>query len=127
MQEGKKRHGCLTAYLILMLIANFLVVLIYSFFLLASNAMQQSMPDIPGWVVSILCLFAIFNILCAIALFKWKRWGFWGFCASAVIIFIINLSIGVGIFQSVMGLLGVAILFGVLQIGKENKGWPQLD
>ena len=127
MQEEKKRHGCLTAYLIVMIIANSAIVLIYLFFLLISGTIQQSLPDIPVWAIPVLCVFGIFNLICVIALFKWKKWGFWGFCASAVIIFIINLAIGLGIGQSVLGLLGVAILFGVLQIGKENKGWPQLD
>jgi hypothetical protein len=40
---------------------------------------------------------------------------------------IINLALGLGIFQSAVGLIGIAVLYGVLQIGKENKGWPQLE
>ena len=33
------------------------------------------------------------------------------------------LSIG----SALAGIAGIAVLFGVLQIGKENKGWTQLD
>jgi hypothetical protein len=29
--------------------------------------------------------------------------------------------------SSLLGLVGIAILYGVLQIGKKNKEWPQLE
>ena len=42
--------------------------------------------------------------------------------------FIINLSIGVGIGQSVFGLVGIAVLYGVLQIKKDNiPAWDKLE
>jgi hypothetical protein len=41
--------------------------------------------------------------------------------------FALNLAIGVSIPQAIMGLAGIAILYGVLQIGGENKGWAQLE
>jgi hypothetical protein len=51
----------------------------------------------------------------------------WCFLVSSIIVLILNLSSGVGIGQSLLGLLGVVILYAVLQIGGENKGWTQLD
>ena len=68
-----------------------------------------------------------FNIVCAVALFQWKKWAFWGFVASAVITFAINLEIGLGVGQAVLGLIGIVILYWVLQMGKEKKGWAQLE
>ena len=124
MTEHKKRHGCLTAYLIFMIIANSATPLMY---LLGGNAIRQNIPDMPGWALPVLAVFGVFNLMCAIALFKWKKWGFWGFTASAVIVACINLSIGIGIGSVIVGLAGVAVLYGVLQIGQENKGWAQLD
>jgi hypothetical protein len=56
-----------------------------------------------------------------------KKWGFWGFIASSIVALFVNLSIGMGIGQSLLGLVGIALLYGVLHIGKENKGWPQLE
>jgi len=32
-----------------------------------------------------------------------------------------------GLSSAVVGVLGVILLYGVLHIGKDNKGWPQLD
>ena len=124
MKEGKKRHGCLTAWLILMLVVNSLTALIYLF---GRDAIQKQLPNMPTWVFPVLIVMTLFNIVCAIALFRWKKWGFWGFCVSSVVALTVNLSAGLGIGQSLGGLIGVAIFFGVLQIGKENKGWPQLD
>jgi hypothetical protein len=39
---------------------------------------------------------------------------------------VVNLWLGVG--MGVAGaVIGVLLLYGVLHIGKENKGWPQLE
>ena len=81
----------------------------------------------PAWALIVLGVVAVFNLVCAIALFNWKKWGFWGFIISSIVTLVINLNIGLGVAQSLSGLIGVAVLYGVLQIGKENKGWPQLD
>ena len=124
MSNQKQRHGCLTAFLIVMIIANALVAVVN---LAGGSAIRQTMPHAPDWFLPLMVAAGIFNVVCAIALFKWKKWGFWGFCASSIVALILNISSGIGIPQSLFGLLGLAILFGVLHIGKENKGWPQLD
>lgn len=115
----KHRHGCLAAYLVLMIVINSVVALTY---LLLSKDMH-----IPRWAFPVLILAVAFNVVCAIALFKWKKWGFWGFTASAVTIFLVNLSLGLGAGRALLGFLGLPILYGVLHIGKEKKGWSQLD
>lgn len=116
----RKRHGCLTAYLILMLIANSATAL-FTTFAVINNI------DMVHWALPIVAVCGFFNLACAIALLRWKKWGFWGFCISAMIIFIANLIIGVDAASALLGLVGIAVLFGVLQIGKENKGWTQLN
>jgi hypothetical protein len=65
--------------------------------------------------------------VCTIALFRWKKWGFWGFCVSSVVAIVVNLSGGLGIGSYLSGLIMIGLMYGVLQIGRENKGWPQLD
>jgi hypothetical protein len=118
----KERHGCLTAWLIMMIIANSVVSLIYVANLFgAGNTLNLSV-----WTLLILIILSLCGVLCAIFLFRWKKLGFWGYCVMAVLGVIVNLSIGLGI-QSFSGLIGLALLYGVLQIGKQNKGWPQLE
>ena len=124
MSEQKQRHGCLTAVLVLMIIANSAAALMYLF---GSSSIKQSLPGMPSWALVVMGVFSVFNLVCAVAIFKWKKWGFWGFIASSIVVLFVNLSIGMGIGQSLLGLVGIALLYGVLHIGKENKGWPQLD
>ena len=59
-------------------------------------------------------------------LLKWKKWGFWGLVASSIIVLILNISLGMGPL-ALLGLVSIALVYGVLQIGTESKGWPQLD
>ncbi len=124
ISTGKNRHGCLTAYLVVMIIANSLAVLMY---LLGSASVRQSYPDMPEWALPVLIVLGLFNLVCSIALFQWKKWGFWGFCATSTVAFVVNLSSGLGGGPTAMGLVGLLLLLGVLHIGKKNKGWPQLD
>lgn len=120
----KSRHGCLTAYLIWLIVLSSASALAY---LLGSDALRQAMPGVPGWAYPVLTVLAPLHLVCVLALFRWREWGFWGFCVSSVIAMGVNLSAGLGIGFSVGGLIGIALLYGVLHIGKENKGWPQLD
>jgi hypothetical protein len=123
MSEQKQRHGCLTALLVLMIVANSAIALVY---LIGGSATKEFLPGMPLWVLVVLGMGCIFNLVCAIALLQWKKWGFWGFVASSIVALCLYLSLGLGPL-SLLGLLGLAVLYGVLHIGKENKGWPQLD
>ena len=121
---GKNRHGCLTAILILMIFANSVTALAY---LLGGNAMRSVVPNAPGWIFTVLLVGSLFNLACSIALFQWKKWGFWGFCVNSAVVFGINRAIGMGAGTSVLGLLGILLLYGVLHIGGEKNGWSQLE
>lgn len=123
-ERMKQRHGCLTAWLILMIITNSVMALMYLF---GSGMIRQRFPDAPSWAFPVLAVLGIINLICAIALFSWRKWGFIGFAATSVAAIIVNLAVGLNIIQALMGLLGIAVLYGVLHIGKENKGWPQLE
>lgn len=123
-QAPKDRHGCLTTYLVFMIIVNSGLSLLY---LLGSEWLRKNGPNLPDWAFWVLAVAGLFNVLCAVALLKWKRWGFWGFIASAIVASVVNISIGLGVSSIFAGAFAVAVLYGVLQIGKENKGWPQLE
>jgi len=122
--KTKKRHGCLMAYLIFLIVIVAGVVVYY----IANASSLKSTFNLPRWTLPMLIILALLEIVCAIALLKWKKWGFWGFCALAVASLIVNIFSGLGFITSLTGLIGIAIMYGVLNIGnKENKGWPQLD
>ena len=107
-----------------MLVANSVTALSY---LQASGNLGKTLPNMPGWAIPVLLVVSLFNVVFTIALFQWKRWGFWGFCATSVVALVVNLSIGLGIASALAGLIGVLLLYWVLQIGSENKGWLQLE
>jgi hypothetical protein len=151
MDKTKNRHGCLTAWLVLLIITNSITALSNLLNILRGDTFVQLLQnpaytnqipaeqlsqiqmllDTPLWVFYVSIVLAIFNIACIIALFMWKKWGFWGFCASSILSVAINLiyftkDITTIITSVIGGILTVLILFGVLHIGKKNKGWPQL-
>ena len=123
-QTGKKRHGCLTTWMILILIG---CVLSLAGYLAGASFMVGD--DRPGWYIPVNIIIIVIQIISAIAILKWKKWGFWGFVVATVISVIIGFTAGagMGIATIVGGIIGIAILYGVLHIGKENKGWPQLE
>jgi len=124
MADLKKRHGCLTAWLIFMIVVNSLATL---FYLLAGEIIRQNLPKFPVGMIPVLAGLCAFNVVCAVALFKWKLWGFYGVVASSVLALVANLSLGIHPVRALLGLLGVILLYAVLQIGNENKGWTQLE
>ena len=122
--QPKQRHGCLTAYLILMIIANSLTSLVY---LVGGQSLRQQFPQMPTWAIPVLAALGLVNLTCAIALWRWKKWGFFGFIGSSLAAFVINLMVGISIYHALIGVIGFVILFGVLHIGKEKNGWNQLE
>ena len=117
--KGKKRHWFLTTWLVIIIVANVATALNY---LLRGDTFSS----LPGWVIPVFMVCSLINVGAAIALFNWKKLGFWVLCGTSVVAVVVNLLNGAGI-VALVGFIGVPILYGVLHIGKENKGWTQLD
>jgi hypothetical protein len=120
--EAKKRRGCLAAWLILMILASAMFIILY----LARAGYPQYSPDLPAWALPVLIAIGIIQIICTIALVKWKKWGFWGYCIICAIAFFADIWLGV-VVTAVGTLFGAVILYAVLNIGKDNKGWRHLN
>ncbi|NCO96528.1 MAG: hypothetical protein COY38_05245 [Candidatus Aenigmarchaeota archaeon CG_4_10_14_0_8_um_filter_37_24] len=112
MPKEKKRGGLLTAWLILMIIANSFTTLTYLFL---NSLIIAAFPNVPSSIFYIYGALELANVIFAIFLFKWKKWAFFAFCTSAVIIFIMNVSIGLSIFTALFGLIGIVILYLILK------------
>jgi hypothetical protein len=123
---SKQRHGCVTAWLILMIVANSLSAGLYLF---AKEMVTKSLPgDVSTPLIILLGILAIGNIIFSVMLFQWKKLGFWGFVITSAGALIINLTIGLGVGQSLFGLAGIAILYGVFQIKQGNfTAWENLE
>lgn len=94
---------------------------------LLTRVASQVLGPMSGWFIAVVIVLSLFNVVCAIALFRWKKWGFWGICASAIIEVIVNISIGEAVGVTILSLVGPLILFGLLHVGEKDKGWPQLE
>ncbi|RPF88266.1 MAG: hypothetical protein CBB78_008445 [Roseibacillus sp. TMED18] len=123
----KQRHGCLTAYLVVMLIANFGVLVSYLFIKNVPQGSAVDVPPIPDWAFVTLLTLGAGNIICVVALFRWKIWGFWGFAGLALVTLLVNLQLGFSFAEVVGDLTAIVFLYLVLNIGRDNKGWPQLE
>ena len=111
----KKRHGCVTAWFILMLIGSTLGLLI-------NFAVGFYYPH------NIFILLSVGQLGCIISMFNWKRAGFWYYAIICIIAAFINMSIGVEIAAIIGGLLSPVILYGILQIEDGGRtSWDQLD
>ncbi|MEI8201909.1 MAG: hypothetical protein WCH34_02785 [Bacteroidota bacterium] len=121
----KQRHGCVTAWLAFMILVNALIALMYLF---SSEDFQMVLPNgISQPVLISLIILAIANVGFAILMLMWRKLGFYGFIITSVCALVLNLHIGIGILQSFFGLIGVGILFGILQIKQGNmSAWQQL-
>jgi len=118
--SDKKRHGCLLAYLIFLLIAN------------ATGGLLFLTTEHPfGFTIWSWKAFGVLHLIQLIsisAVFRWKKWGFWFFAICTCTYGSIHLFSKAGTsFNFVIGLIGIFIFFGVLHIGGEKKGWSQLD
>lgn len=124
--KKKERHGCATSWLILMIVLNSLGAL--SNFFLRDEIKHNLQRNIPDNMLIILGIIGILNVIFAIMIFRWKKLGFWGFTTTSIIVLAINLYLGLGIRQSLLGLIGIVILYAILHIKKNNiSTWESLD
>lgn len=122
----KERHGCVTAWLYMLIVANAVTSMIYLF--LGDFIIQSLESNMDKSVVLLLAVLGIFNVAFAVMLLRWRKIGFWGFALTTLIAFVINMSMGIDITQSVAGLISVGILYGILQFKKrEASAWAHLD
>ncbi len=61
MEDAKKRHCCLTAWLVFMIVANSAVALKY---ILGSEGIRQTLPNMRGWAFSVMIVMSLFNLTC---------------------------------------------------------------
>jgi len=125
MQE-KERHGCVTAWIILMIFINALSSFAYLF---ARDLVRETMSDGSSYVaVFVLAAIGFLNIYYALMLFKWKKWAFWGFTITAFFTLVLNIYIGVELQQAILGITGIGLLWMILQIKKHGvSAWDNLE
>lgn len=121
MTETKDRHGCLTAWLVLMIIANALTALSYVVRILP-RTIHSTRSHTPAWALFLLAAGCIANVVFAVALFRWKRWGFFGALITTVLAFALNLKLGIKPAFAMIGFCGIIILYAVYKWEVTERG-----
>lgn len=105
-----KRGGCLTVFLIAVLVISPLYIIIGLF--PPSAGTMQYLPKWSSWAIYGMALLGVVNLVSAIAMWKWKKWGVIGFAVAILGFFTLNILRG-GV--SLPGaLLGIVIGFAIL-------------
>ena len=119
------RHGCLTAWLVLMIIGNSLGAVICA---VQSYQTTSHHAIVFSRYFPLMLLAVVLNVaglVCAVALLRWKKWGFYGYLILKVVDVGGGLLLGNTIAPA--GLIAVVILFGLLHVGGPNKAWNNLE
>lgn len=124
-QEPKTRHGCVTAWLILIILANVAGVLLV---FLAQHLLGGSVPVRVAWFLPTVAFMCLANVVCAAAVFNWKTWGVVGICLVYAAAIGISVVVGTATAMSVcVGLIAPIVLLIVLQFGDRRSTWSQLE
>jgi len=111
----KKRGFWLSAFLVLMFIANPLTSFTY---FSNPDLIVSSFPKATTEIIYFMGFMAIVNLFLAIAIWRWVKWGVYGFYISISIAFVINMYLEIGMLGALAGLLG-----GVLIYFTTKKRW----
>ena len=106
--EERKRGVWLTAFLVLMVIANALSVFVY---FVNPDMIITEFPKISLELAYLLGSVCLFNVFLAINIWMWKKLAIYGFYIVVIFGVLINLYIGIGLIGSLSGLMGGIILF----------------
>lgn len=104
---NKKRGGCLTAFVVLMLIANPITALVY---VAGADMVKRGLPHAPDWAFPVLALLGVVNTVSAVGIWLWKKWGVYGVVGTAAVALVVNLIVGVPPMNAFFGLAGPGIL-----------------
>ncbi len=116
-------HYFVLSYVYLLIFANMLTVVItFAIYQMGDNHLLVSMNVILGGL-----LFSGLNMVFLFAITRWRKWGFWGYCVATL------LGMGFSIYalqtepqKALTGVLTVAILYFLLNLGGKNKAWRRL-
>ena len=124
--KSKQRHGCLTAWLIYLLIAYSLSAIVYF-----SNSLDNVKDSEYISAENLRIIYGAFAILCVgfvIMLFKWLKLGFWGILTISAILVIVHATVGQGIVAASFVLVCLVVLYSLLQIKTDKvTGWNKLE
>ena len=124
--QKKQRHGCLTAWLIYLMIAYSFSTFFY--FFKTDEMSKIAQYQISEDMMLIHSSLGLLGIIFSIMLFRWVKLGFWGILTISVILFVLQLLNSNRIMSPIFIVICLIILFSLLQLKKANvSGWNNLE
>lgn len=122
----KKRHGCVTPFVILMILFNmtvpFFYIILKTFYLHNEESTFSIQPILLG-------IFVIINLVSAFMLLEWKKLGFYGFVLSSIGILLMVSLLGLKEIIAIVAVIGGLLLYGLLRLRTKSghSTWDVLD
>jgi len=124
--RNKQRHGCLTAWLVYLMISNSIVSL--GLFYNINSIVQRFKYIKSENLLLIVASIQILNVLFLLMLLKWFKLGFWGLLSTSTLLFIIQIMNTKNILTPIITVIVMLITYGLLKLKKRNaSGWNNLD
>jgi predicted nucleic acid-binding Zn ribbon protein len=132
IQSIRQRHGFTSVWLIFSLIGFAFSGIQYLLLLHIPGDFFQMIREainISDEFIILLGIISLAGIAADVLLLKWKKIGFWILCGVSVVSFVVNMiALKENILLNFLGLLGIAVMWGVLHISKDGKNtWEQLE
>jgi hypothetical protein len=114
--RNKQRHGCLTAWLIYLIVAYSIVSIVFFFH---TDGIIEEFPNKTSEnTILLIGSIGILNTLFCFLLFKWIKLGFWGMILTNLSMLIIQIINGYEISHSAFGIFCIITLYSLLQLKK---------
>ncbi len=126
----RSRYGCVTVWLILLLLVNSLSAVASLGMMIFKNVITITvMPFsvLSGWALFLMFVCFTLNTVCVVAILSWKKWGFYGYsftCAASVLF---DMALGLDFLNTIQAIASVIVLYVLLNIGGKNRAWTMLE
>jgi hypothetical protein len=125
----KRRHGFVTTWLILVIVLNALNAF-NSFLAGTGDGSAQDLiqyRDASHSTYFLIAILSLANVIFAVLLLYWKKVGYFGCIFSGIIALMFNIYHGQNFGRALIGFAGILVLYGILQIKKDNvTAWNNL-
>ena len=124
--RNKQRHGCLTAWLIYLIIAYSIGSLGLFF---GSESIYKRLPYLTSEnSLLIVASIEFLNVAFSFFLLKWVKLGFWGLLLTNIILLIIQINGSDNLIYPIVTVIYLLILYGLLNLKKNDvSGWDNLE
>ncbi len=128
LKPQKIRHGCVSAWLLFMIIGGSLAVLTSFYFTKSYEVYENLEMQVDDELLKYGYIFSAINVICAFLMWKWKKIGFWICVGSICANIALDIVAGIDWTMALSKALGILVIYGILQFkGDGVSAWKNLE